>query len=46
MVEAQAHTSTRVHDELLDWPWFQWMEEARLGTWNYSDWNVSLLEAD
>ncbi len=43
---ALAHASPRVHDELLDWPWFQWMEEARLGTWNYSDWNESLHGAD
>jgi len=43
---ARAHASPHLHDELLDWPWFQWMEEARLGTWNYSDWNASLIGVD
>jgi putative transposase len=40
---ARAHTSLQAHDELLDWPWRDWMEEARLGAWNYADWKASLL---
>jgi putative transposase len=42
---ARAHSSPQVHDELLDWPWTQWMDEARLGAWNYADWKASLLAA-
>lgn len=40
---ARAHTSLQAHDELLDWPWRDWMEETRLGTWNHADWKATLL---
>jgi len=40
---ARAHTSRHAHDELLDWDWNEWMEEARLGAWNYEDWKATLL---
>jgi putative transposase len=43
---ARAHTSPEVHDELLDWPWREWMEEARLGVWSYADWKATLLAAE
>jgi len=43
---ARAHTSPQTHDELLDWPWFKWMEEARLGVWSYADWKAILLTAE
>jgi putative transposase len=43
---ALAHTSPTPHDELLDWPWMEWMEGARLGRWIYSDWRSSLLAAE
>jgi putative transposase len=43
---ALAHTSPMPHDELLDWPWIEWMEGARLGRWSYPDWLSSLLVAD
>ncbi|HEV8412288.1 MAG TPA: transposase [Bryobacteraceae bacterium] len=43
---ASAHTSPTPHDEFLDWPWIDWMEDARLGRWSYSDWLSSLLVAD
>ena len=43
---ARAHTSPQVHDELLDWPWREWMEEARLGVWSYADWKATLLAAE
>ena len=43
---AQAHTSPTSHDELLNWPWMDWLEDARLGRWSYSDWRSSLLVAD
>jgi putative transposase len=39
---APAHTSTKVQDELLDWPWVDWMEERRLGIWNHDDWKACL----
>ena len=42
---AQAHTSPQKHDELLDWSWLTWMEEAHLGEWNHADWKTSLIEA-
>jgi len=42
---AQAHTLPQRYDELLDWPWLKWMEEARLGKWNYADWKTRLIEA-
>ena len=40
-----AHFPARA-DELLDWPWIEWMEGARLGCWSYSDWRSSLLVED
>jgi putative transposase len=43
---ARAHTSPDVHDELLDWPWRKWMEEARLGVWSYADWKATLLATE
>ena len=43
---ALAHTSLMPYDELLDWPWIDWMEDARLGRWSHSDWRSSLLAAD
>jgi putative transposase len=43
---ARAHISPQVHDELLDWPWPEWMEEARLGVWSYADWKATLLAAE
>lgn len=42
---ALAHTSPQVHDELLDWDRNKWMEESRLGVWNYADWKATLLSA-
>lgn len=39
---ARAHTSPQGRDQLLDWPWMAWMEEARLGAWNHADWKASL----
>jgi len=42
---ARAHVSSQTQDELLAWPWLDWMEEARLGSWSYSDWKASLLVA-
>jgi putative transposase len=42
---ARAHTSPRVHDELLDWSWAKWMADTRLGAWSYGDWKASLLVA-
>jgi putative transposase len=42
---ARAHASQQDHDELLDWPWIAWMEEARLGTWNHADWKSALAWA-
>jgi putative transposase len=43
---ARVHTSPEVRDELLDWEWRGWMEEARLGVWNYADWKATLLAAE
>ncbi|HEY2842081.1 MAG TPA: transposase [Bryobacteraceae bacterium] len=43
---ARAHTSSKVHDGLLDWDWNAWMEDARLGAWSYTDWKATLLAAD
>jgi putative transposase len=43
---ARVHTSPMPQDELLDWPWIEWMEGARLGRWSYSDWRASLLVGD
>ncbi len=42
---ARAHASQYVHDGLLDWPWLDWVAEARLGTWSYPDWRARLLAA-
>ena len=39
---ARAHVSSHTNDELLDWAWPEWMEEARLGAWSYSDWRANL----
>ena len=39
---ARAHTSPQRQDLLLDWPWFDWMKEARLGEWSYEDWKIGL----
>jgi putative transposase len=39
---ARAHSSAAVVDELLDWPWMDWMEERRLGGWNHDDWKEAL----
>ena len=44
MVQRAGHAS-QTCDELLDWPWLDWMAEARLGTWNYADWRARLLAA-
>ena len=41
----RAHTSLHARDELLDWPWYEWMEEARLGAWSYADWRAILRQA-
>jgi hypothetical protein len=43
---ARVHTSPEVRDALLDWEWRGWMEEARLGVWNYADWKATLLAAE
>jgi len=43
---ARAHCSPEVRDELLDWEWCRWIEEVRLGVWNYSDWKATLLAAE
>jgi putative transposase len=43
---ARAHTSPRVHDELLDWDWNEWMEGIRLGAWSYADWKTTLLASE
>jgi len=40
---ARAHTLLHAHDDLLDWPWRDWMEEARLGAWSCADWKATLL---
>jgi putative transposase len=42
---ARAHTSPQGHDALLGWPWLDWMEEARLGSWSFLDWKANLLKA-
>jgi putative transposase len=39
---ARPHGSSGVQHELLDWPWIEWMDERRLGTWNHEDWNGCL----
>jgi putative transposase len=43
---SRAHTSPEAHDELLDWPWRKWMEEARLGAWSYPEWKTTLRAAE
>ncbi len=40
---ARVHIAAEARDELLDWEWRGWMEEARLGAWNYADWKATLL---
>jgi putative transposase len=42
---ARAHSSPRFFDEFLDWPWMEWMEQARLGAWSHTDWKESLAQA-
>ena len=42
---ARAHTSPHLRDQLLGWPWLSWVDEARLGTWSYTDWKTALLLA-
>jgi putative transposase len=39
---ARVHTVRDANDPLLDWPWQNWMQQARLGIWNCEDWNASL----
>ncbi len=39
---ARAHTSPQAHDDLLDWPWLDWMTDARLGEWSHADWQADL----
>jgi len=35
-----------MQDELLDWPWPDWMKNTRLGAWSYEDWRETLLVAE
>jgi putative transposase len=39
---AAAHIGREVDDPLLDGTWQAWMQETRLGAWNYGDWRESL----
>ena len=39
---ALAHTDAAARAPLLDWPWARWLKEARLGDWDYADWNARL----
>jgi putative transposase len=39
---ARAHTCEQVREELLDWPWRAWMEDARLGVWDHAAWKEAL----
>jgi len=43
---AMTHVSTSgARDVLLDWAWDDWIEDARLGWWDYPAWKASLGSA-
>jgi putative transposase len=39
---AQPHSYSHVRHELLEWPWVDWIEQRRLGTWIHQDWKDCL----